>query len=242
MGSRPGRPRAGERLDLSETLRAAAPWQNLRAGQGHGGAVVVRPQDLRIRRFIQRREATTIFVVDASGSAAFQRLAEAKGAVELLLARAYVARTRVALVAFRKTQGEVLLAPTRSLTRAKRQLGEVVGGGGTPLASGLDTGLALALVEQGKGRTPTLVLLTDGRANIARDGSPGRLRAEDDSLASARRVQAAGVGGVFIDTSPRPRPEADRLALAMGAVYHPLPYCDAGAVSDLVDRLRPPGR
>jgi magnesium chelatase subunit D len=165
-------------------------------------------------------------------------LAEAKGAVELLLARAYVSRTRVALVAFRNTRGEVLLAPTRSLTRAKRQLAEVMGGGGTPLAAGLDAALVLAIAEQSKARTPSLVLLTDGRANIARDGSPGRAQAESDALASARHVREAGIASVFIDTSPRPRADGDRFARAMGGVYHPLPYCDAGAVSGLVDGLR----
>jgi magnesium chelatase subunit D len=238
IGSRPGKPRAGERLDVTATLRAAAPWQRLRDGGGAGGRVRVQPQDLRIRRFVQRREATTIFVVDASGSAAYQRLAEAKGAVELLLARAYVSRTRVALVAFRNTRAEVLLAPTRSLTRAKRQLAEVMGGGGTPLAAGLETGLDLALAEHAKTRTPILVVLTDGRANIARDGAPGRAQAETDALTAAQRVRGRGVGGVFIDTSPRARPDGDRFARAMGAVYCPLPYCDAGAVSNLVDGLR----
>jgi magnesium chelatase subunit D len=238
IGSRPGKPRAGERLDLTATLRAAAPWQSLRDGGGVGGQVRVQSQDLRIRRFIQRREATTIFVVDASGSAAYQRLAEAKGAVELLLAKAYVSRTRVALVAFRNTRAEVLLAPTRSLTRAKRQLAEVMGGGGTPMAAGLEAGLDLALAEQAKTRTPILVVLTDGRANIGRDGAPGRAQAETDALAAAQRVRGKGVGGVFIDTSPRARPDGDRFARAMGAVYCPLPYCDAGAVSNLVDGLR----
>jgi magnesium chelatase subunit D len=238
VGSRPGKPRAGERLDLTATLRAAAPWQRLREGGGVGGQVRVQSQDLRIRRFVQRREATTIFVVDASGSAAFQRLAEAKGAVELLLAKAYVSRTRVALVAFRNTRAEVLLAPTRSLTRAKRQLAEVMGGGGTPLAAGLEAGLGVAMAEQAKTRTPILVVLTDGRANIARDGAPGRAQAESDALAAAQRVRGQGVGGVFIDTSPRARPDGDRFARAMGAVYCPLPYCDAGAVSELVDGLR----
>lgn len=238
IGSRAGKPRSGQRLDLAATLRAAAPWQGLRAKEAAGPLVRVRLQDLRIRRFIQRQEATIIFVVDASGSAAFQRLAEAKGAVELLLARAYVARTRVALVAFRQTRAEVLLAPTRSLTRAKRQLAEVMGGGGTPLAAGLDAALTLALSEQAKARTPSLVVLTDGRANIGRDGAAGRVQAESDALAAARRVREAGIDAAFIDTSPRPRPGGDRFARAMGAVYRPLPYWDAGAVSGLVDGLR----
>jgi magnesium chelatase subunit D len=237
VGSRSGALRSGDRLNLPETLRAATPWQKLRSGGSTNALIQVRQEDFRIRRFVQRQEATTIFLVDASGSAAFQRLAEAKGAVELLLAKAYVSRTRVALIAFRNTGAEVLLAPTRSLTRAKRSLADLPGGGGTPLAAGLDAALLLAQAEKAKDRTPLIVILTDGRANIGRDGASGRAAAENDALAAARSVRAAGVGAVFIDTSPRAQPDGDRFASAMGAVYAPLPYIDAGTVSGLVDRL-----
>jgi magnesium chelatase subunit D len=238
VGSRPGALRSGDRLNLPETLRAATPWQKLRSAGSTTALIQVRQEDFRIRRFIQRQEATTIFVVDASGSAAFQRLAEAKGAVELLLAKAYVSRTRVALIAFRNTGAEVLLAPTRSLTRAKRSLADLPGGGGTPLAAGLDAALLLAQAEKAKDRTPLIVILTDGRTNIGRGGSPGRPGAESDALAAAQAVRAAGVGAVFIDTSPRAQPDGDRFARAMGAIYAPLPYVDAAAVSGLVDGLR----
>jgi magnesium chelatase subunit D len=248
VGSRHGALRGGDRLNLPETLRAATPWQRLRAaapgtvktGAAQGGAahIQVRQEDFRIRRFVQRQEATTIFLVDASGSAAFQRLAEAKGAVELLLAKAYVSRTRVALIAFRNTGAEVLLEPTRSLTRAKRSLADLPGGGGTPLAAGLESALLVALTEKAKDRTPLIVILTDGRTNIGRTGAPGRAGAESDALAAARSVREAGVGAVFIDTSPRAQPDGDRFARAMGAVYAPLPYLEAGAVSELVSGLR----
>lgn len=242
-GSRAGRLKPGDRLDLPATLRAAAPWRRLRStpqAQTAGAELLVRvrPEDFRIRRFVQRREATTIFVVDASGSAALQRLSEAKGAVELLLARAYVARDRVALVAFRASEAEVLLAPTRSLARAKRSLAELPGGGGTPLASGLDAALALAQAERAKDRTPLLVVLTDGHANVGQDGTRGRAAGERDALAAAARIGQARVGAAFLDTSPRPRPGGDRFARAMGALYAPLPYADAGRVSQVAADLR----
>ncbi len=244
LASRPGTLRPGDRLDLPATLRAAAPLRRLRAtndavqtGRAEM-AVRVRPEDFRIRRFVQRRESTTIFVVDASGSAALQRLSEAKGAVELLLAKAYVSRDQVALIAFRAGGAEVLLAPTRSLARAKRSLADLPGGGGTPLAHGLDAALTLALAERAKDRTPLLVVLTDGRANIGRDGTPGRATAERDALAVARRIAEARIGAAFLDTSARPQPAGDRFARAMGAVYAPLPYADAGRVSITVDGLR----
>jgi magnesium chelatase subunit D len=238
VGARHGALRGGDRLNLPDTLRAATPWQKLRADAPGPARVQVRQEDFRIRRFVQRQEATTIFLVDASGSAAFQRLAEAKGAVELLLAKAYVSRTRVALIAFRNTGAELLLEPTRSLTRAKRSLADLPGGGGTPLAAGLESALQVAQAEMAKDRTPLIVVLTDGRANIGRGGTPGRAAAESDAMAAARSVREAGVGAVFIDTSPRAQPHGDRFARAMGAVYAPLPYVQAAALSELVAGAR----
>ena len=91
----------GVRLNIVETLRAAAPWQKIRQRKSGGGSVEVRPDDFRITRFKRRGASATIFVVDASGSSALHRLAEAKGAIELLLADCYVRRDQVALIAFR---------------------------------------------------------------------------------------------------------------------------------------------
>ena len=132
----------------------------------------------------------------------------------------------------------MLLAPTRSLTRAKRSLADLPGGGGTPLASGLDAALALASAERAHDRTPLLVVLTDGRANVGRDGAPGRAAGERDALAAAARIREARIGAAFLDTSSRPQPGGDRFARAMGAVYAPLPYADAGRVSAVVSDLR----
>lgn len=229
-GTRAGQPGGGKRLALAATLAAAAVWQRARRGSGTG-PVVIRASDLRIRRFETRAEATVIVAVDASGSAALARLAEAKGAVELLLAQAYVLRTQVALIAFRGSTAEVLLPPTRSLTRARRVLGELAGGGGTPLAAGLDTALALALHVRGKGRTPRIVLLTDGRGNVARAPDAGRAQAELDATQAAGLLRAARIATILIDTAPRPRPATAELAAAMGARYVALPRLDADAVA-----------
>jgi magnesium chelatase subunit D len=235
LGTRGGTLRPGVRLALVDTLRAAAPWQGIRrADTPNATRIEVRSSDFRIRRFAERREATIVFAVDASGSAAFHRLAEAKGAVELLLAEAYAARTHAALIAFRGTAGEVLLPPTRSLARARALLADLPGGGGTPLAAGLEAALLVALSERGKGRDAMIVVLTDGSANIAHDGTPSRPRAMADGLAVAQRIAAEGIAGVFIDNSPRPRPEGASIATAMSARYVALPYLDAGAVSAAV--------
>lgn len=238
LGSRAGLPRGGLRLDLIETLRAAAPWQRLR-GRGEAAPIRIRKDDLRVMRRQQRAETTTIFLVDASGSLALNRLAEAKGAVELLLADCYVRRDQVAVLAFRGKAASLLLPPTRSLVRAKRGLAGLPGGGGTPLAAGIDAGLLLADSVARRGGTPTLVLLTDGQANVARDGRGGRAQAQSDATAAARMLRAAGHRALFIDTSPRPNPASRALAAAMDARYVPLPYADAASVSRSVRALSP---
>ncbi len=233
-GIRAGDPRGAERLNLVETLRAAAPWQRIRGATG--GRLQIRRADFRVTRCVQRAETTTIFVVDASGSSALNRLAEAKGAVELLLAECYVRRDQVAVLAFRGKGAQLLLPPTRSLVRAKRGLAALPGGGGTPLAAGLDAGLLLADAVLRQGGTPSLVLLTDGRGNVARDGRGGRERAETDAFQAARAIRLAGVATLLVDTSPRPAPAARKLAEAMTARYLPLPYVNAAALSAAVSR------
>jgi magnesium chelatase subunit D len=233
--------RAGAKLNVIETLRAAAPWQPLRRREAAKAGdeatrprILIRKDDFRIARFKQRTETATIFVVDASGSAALHRLAEAKGAVELLLADCYIRRDQVALISFRGNIAELLLPPTRSLARAKRSLAGLPGGGGTPLAAGLDAAFALADLIRRKGQTPTIILLTDGRANIARDGAQGRPRAEADAISAARQLRSAGITAVLVDTSPRPGPSGAQLATEMGARYLPLPHADATALSKAV--------
>jgi magnesium chelatase subunit D len=235
-GVRRGDPRRA-RLNVVETLRAAAPWQGVRTAGPNERRVAVRAEDFRITRYKRRSETTTIFAVDASGSAALQRLAEAKGAVEQLLADCYVRRDHVALLAFRGTEAQLLLPPTRSLVRAKRGLAGLPGGGTTPLAAGIDAASALAEEARRKGHTPVVVLMTDGRANVARDGSPGRAQAAEDARVSARAVRASGLPALFIDTGPRAQPAARELAGEMAATYLHLPYADAAGISQVVQSV-----
>jgi magnesium chelatase subunit D len=236
VGSRRGVPRGGQRLHLIDTLRAAAPWQRLRRAQARPDAppILVRPDDFHLRRHEQKRSTTTIFALDASGSSALYRLAEAKGAIELLLAECYVRRDQVAVLAFRGATAEVILPPTRSLVRAKRGLAGLPGGGGTPLAAGLDAAATLAAQVRRAGGTPVVVLLTDGRANVGRDGQGGRARAQEEALAAARALRAQGGSVIVIDTSVRPEPAALALAMAAGARYVALPQADAAALSRAV--------
>ncbi len=238
IGARRGDPRSGVRLDLLHTLRAAAPWQRLRKQVIAAGTVrpliEIRRDDFRIKRFRDRKQTTTIFVVDASGSTALDRLGEAKGAVELLLADCYVRRDEVALIAFRGIGAEILLPPTRSLHRAKKELAQLPGGGGTPLAAGIMAAGLMADEVRRKGRTPTLVVITDGRANVTREGTGGRAQAQDEAMAAARSIRAQGHRTLLVDNSARPEPRAGKLADDMGALYLPLPRANADMISKAV--------
>jgi magnesium chelatase subunit D len=236
-GTRPGAPGAGGRLALVATLRAAAPWQGVRGRTGP--RVEVRRADFRIERREQKGRTLAIFAVDASGSSALGRLAEAKGAVELLLGRSYARRDEVALVAFRGAKAELVLPPTRSLARAKRSLAAMIGGGGTPLAAGIEAAARLADAAARRGDAPSLVLLTDGQANVARNGAGGRAQGAEDALAAARLVRRTGVPALLVDTSARPRPAGRELADAMGARYLALPHADARALSRAVAAAAP---
>jgi magnesium chelatase subunit D len=174
-------PQGSARLNVLETLRAAAPWQRLRGRMGQGdGRVRIDPSDFRVTRHQQRTRTLTIFAVDASGSSALNRLAEAKGAVELLLADCYVRRA------------------------------------------------------QRRGETPTVVMLTDGRANVGNNGMGGREAAHADALRASRQLRQSQLAVLFVDTSPRPNPLAQALASAMDARYIPLPFASAAALSTIV--------
>ena len=239
VGARKGEPRAGQRINVLETLRAAAPWQKLRQRQqaptdGQIQRIVVRKEDFHVTRFRQSGQTTTVFVVDASGSSALNRLAEAKGAVELLLADCYVRRDSVAVLAFRGQTAELILPPTRSLARAKRSLAGLPGGGGTPLANAIDAAILLADQLRKKGETPIVVLLTDGKGNIARDGRPGRAQATADALAAATEMRLRGFSTLLVDTSPQAQDAAKNLAQAMGAQYLALPYAGANSLNQAV--------
>jgi len=232
-----GDPRRGAQLSVFATLLAAAPRQTLRqadAGRNRNAQVQVRPDDFRVYVKQQKRQSLTIFAVDASGSSALHRLGEAKGAIELLLADCYVRRDQIALIAFRGAGAQVLLPPTSALARARRLLSVLPGGGGTPLASGLAAALELALASKRRGLTPSLVLLTDGRANVAKDGAHGRAKAQAEAEAEAGRFRQIGVTTLLLDTSPRPDARTAEFAKALDARYLPLPKADSQRIRKAV--------
>jgi magnesium chelatase subunit D len=232
-----GLPKGGKRLDLLKTIRAAVPWQTMRQAESkiklttvnkQRSRIQIRADDLHVKRYQQRQGVVTIFLVDASGSSATQRLAEAKGAVEQLLADCYIRRDEVAMIALRGRTADVVLPPTRSLVRAKRNLAALPGGGGTPLATGFAAVNAMALSIRRKGMTPLIVVMTDGIANVTLEGVGGRERAHQDALHTARQLRAAGHAILFIDTASAPQALAEALANEMNAQYLPLPYINSG--------------
>jgi magnesium chelatase subunit D len=241
LGNMPGMPEGGKTLSIIDTLRAAVPWQRVRraemlaAGKTiPAGKIVIRKEDFRIKRYQERTQTLTMFIVDASGSSAMHRLAEAKGAVELLLAECYIRRDQVAVMSFRGSAAELILAPTRSLVKAKRALSGLPGGGGTPLSRAIDESFEIASVSMRKGLTPALVFLTDGRANIAKDGSPGRSKAMEDAQQSARAASYYSFKSLWIDTSPQAREEGKVMAALLGSMYLPLPNAGANEVSQAI--------
>jgi magnesium chelatase subunit D len=241
LGNMPGIPEGGKTLSIIDTLRAAVPWQGVRRAEMMAdgktiplGKIVIRKEDFRIKRYQERTQTLTMFIVDASGSSAMHRLAEAKGAVELLLAECYIRRDQVAVMSFRGSTAELILAPTRSLVKAKRALSGLPGGGGTPLACAIDESFEIASASMRKGLTPALVFLTDGRANIAKDGSPGRPKAMEDAQQSARAASYYSFKSLWIDTSPQARDEGKAMAALLGSMYLPLPNAGANEVSQAI--------
>ena len=235
LPSRPGRLDGRARIDLVATLRAAAPWQPIRRKLSpRGQKLLIHPGDIHLKRFEDRSDRLLIFTVDASGSAALARLAEAKGAVELLLAQAYARRDHVALIAFRGEGADLLLPPTRSLVQTKRRLAALPGGGGTPLAAGLQAAGELAEHARSQGLSPAIAVLTDGRANIALDGSADRAQAAEDATRIGTWLRACGLPGVVLDMGNRPTRQLGDLAAHMGARYLPLPRADAERLSAAV--------
>ena len=235
LTSRKGRPNDGRRLDILKSIRAAIPWQRLRGmkldteqASGARTKIHFRAEDLHIKQYLRRRGTVTIFLVDASGSSASQRLAEAKGALEELLAQCYIRRDEVAMVSMRGAKAEIVLPPTRSLVRAKRNLATLPGGGGTPLAAGFRAANEMAISLERKGLTPIIVIMSDGKANVNLNGVGGREGAHSDALMAAKELRIKNHRLLFVDTSPKPEILAQELSSAMAAQYFPLPFTSSG--------------
>lgn len=231
------------KLALVPTLIQAAPFQTIRRKQASHlrSQLIITKDDIRIKRFRDKAGTLFIFIVDASGSMALNRMQQAKGAVTKLLQEAYVHRDQVALIAFRGKQAEMLLPPSQSVDRAKRALDVLPTGGGTPLASAMMLGLESAKQMKSKGITQImLVFITDGRGNVALTHSDTdasdkqKIAAEIAALAQSIRLE--GLNSVVIDTQTGylSRGEAKRLAEQLGGRYLYLPNAKAEQIAAAV--------
>ncbi|WP_226481727.1 VWA domain-containing protein [Natrinema amylolyticum] len=174
-------PASGEgSIDAAASVRSAASRGESRVGE----------RDLRQSVRTGDTSVTIVFAVDASASMR-PAMQTAKGVVLELLRDSYEHRDQVSFVAFAGEDADVLLPPTDSVSLAARHLKDLPSGDRTPLPAGLET--SRRVLERADTDASVVVLVTDGRANVA-DGSP-----TDATRTAARALATTDARVIVVD-------------------------------------------
>ena len=248
------------RLAVDATLRASAPYQRGRRERAIGTknehrGVFIEQSDVRTKKMARKAGSLIIFVVDASGSMALNRMNAAKGAAMSLLTEAYQSRDKVCLINFQGEKADVLLPPTRSIAQAKKRLEIMPCGGGSPLADALQMAMLTGINAQKTGDIGKVVVvcISDGRANVplcvskgeefnpesdenSKDGKPSRQYLKDEVLACAKQMGALPAFNLLcIDTENKfiSTGIAKDIANAAQGKYHQIAKADGKAIASV---------